>query len=227
VTLARGARGLPKIFRACGADPACRRPTYKKFLLAEGRTIGRGLISLPLPIGRQDPEGGHLHHCRYPQGVPAGAGPGRFGGDNPLPEKRLLRPHRGRSVPQWPSRLSGDDVKRPSLRLSQVSKRLRSWLLPGGRGPGQTIPPWAPCWLLTHRTSRSASEDGNGYKDANRICSKQMELLGQLIASGDLKPPAGWWNPTTTTGHDETATGHGNAKGARYRIRDCRCWKRR
>ena len=98
---------------------------------------------MPLPIGRQDPESGHLHHCRYPQAVPAGAGPGRFGGDNPLLEKRLLRPHRGRSVPQWPIRQFGDGAKRPSLRLSQVSKRLRSWLLPGCRGPGQTIPPWS------------------------------------------------------------------------------------
>jgi len=108
---------------------------------------------LPLPIGRQDPEGGYLHHCRYPQGVPAGAGPGRFGGDNPLLEKRLLRPHRGRSVPQWPIRQSGDGAKRPSLRLSQVSKRLRSWLLPGCRGPGQTSPPWGVGCKWGDRTS--------------------------------------------------------------------------
>jgi hypothetical protein len=44
-------------------------------------------------------------------------------------------------------------------------------------------------------------------KGWNELCPKQHQLLGQLIASGGFKPPAGWWmkKPTTTS-----EAGHGS-----------------
>ncbi len=55
----------------CPGGRACRRPTQRRVLLAKNPEIKRDSIPLPFPIGRQDPEVGHLHHRRGPQAVMA------------------------------------------------------------------------------------------------------------------------------------------------------------
>ena len=61
-----------------------------------------------------------------------GPGPSWCGGVAPPPDHRQVRPHRGRGVPHWPKRQPGDGEQRPSLRLPEVSERLRWLRLPGG-----------------------------------------------------------------------------------------------